>query len=146
MPPPARRKRTSLARPCTRKSRLVSSGWSMSALPPKADIRQRIEHVRFVPKADISARPLFLVVSRTTPRFVCLGSPADIGSISAIRFTPRLQRYSASKSTSAMPYADSTRESSMTWRAPRWQFLAASLARTYLVRPASPEIRKEAST
>jgi len=24
----------------------VSSGWSMSALPPKADIRQRIEHVR----------------------------------------------------------------------------------------------------
>ena len=69
----------------------------MSALPPKADIRQRIEHVRFVPKADISARPLFLVVSRTTPRFVCLGSPADIGSISAIRFTPRLQRYSASK-------------------------------------------------
>ena len=28
-------------RPCTHKSRLVSSGWSMSALPPKADIRQR---------------------------------------------------------------------------------------------------------
>ena len=25
----------------------------MSALPPKADIRQRIEHVCFVPKADI---------------------------------------------------------------------------------------------
>jgi hypothetical protein len=37
------------SRPCTRKSRLVSSGWSMSALPPKADIRQRIEHVCFVP-------------------------------------------------------------------------------------------------
>ena len=31
------------------KSRLVSSGWSLSALPPKADIRQRIEHVYFVP-------------------------------------------------------------------------------------------------
>ena len=25
----------------------------MSALPPKADIRQRIEHVCFVPKADL---------------------------------------------------------------------------------------------
>ena len=25
----------------------------MSALPPKADIRQRIEHVCFVPQADI---------------------------------------------------------------------------------------------
>jgi hypothetical protein len=28
---------------------------SMSALPPKADIRQRTRHVRFVPKADILA-------------------------------------------------------------------------------------------
>jgi hypothetical protein len=27
----------------------------MSALPPKADIRQRIEHVRFVPLADLIA-------------------------------------------------------------------------------------------
>ena len=27
----------------------------MSALPPKADIRQRIEHVCFVPEADIQA-------------------------------------------------------------------------------------------
>jgi hypothetical protein len=25
----------------------------MSALPPEADIRQRIEHVCFVPKADV---------------------------------------------------------------------------------------------
>jgi hypothetical protein len=41
------------ARPCTHKSRLVGSGWSMSALPPKADIRQRIEHVCFVPATDI---------------------------------------------------------------------------------------------
>jgi hypothetical protein len=38
-----------LTRPCTHKSRLVSSGWSMSALPPEADIRQRIEHVCLVP-------------------------------------------------------------------------------------------------
>ena len=29
-------------RRCTHKSRLVSSGWSLSALPPKADIHQRI--------------------------------------------------------------------------------------------------------
>ena len=26
----------------------------MSALPPEADMRQRIEHVCFVPKADIA--------------------------------------------------------------------------------------------
>ena len=26
----------------------------MSVLPPKADIRQRIAHVRFVPEADIN--------------------------------------------------------------------------------------------
>jgi hypothetical protein len=31
----------------------LGGGWSMSALPPKADIRQRIEHVCFVPQADI---------------------------------------------------------------------------------------------
>ena len=42
------------AGPCTHKSRLLSSGWSLSALPPKADIRQRIEHVCFVPIADIN--------------------------------------------------------------------------------------------
>ena len=32
----------------------------MSALPPEADIRQRIEHVCFVPQADIrfDLRPL----------------------------------------------------------------------------------------
>ena len=41
-------------RPCTHKSRLVSSGWSLSALPPKADIRQRIEHVCFVPIATFA--------------------------------------------------------------------------------------------
>ena len=31
---------------CTHKSRLVSSRWSTSVLPPEADIRRRIEHVR----------------------------------------------------------------------------------------------------
>src|SRR6476646_2803956 len=41
------------ARPCTHKSRLVSSGWSMSTLLPKADIHQRLEYVCFVPEADI---------------------------------------------------------------------------------------------
>ena len=34
------------SRPCTHKSRLVSSGWSVSALPPKVDIRQRIAPLR----------------------------------------------------------------------------------------------------
>jgi hypothetical protein len=33
-------------RACTHKSSLVSSGWSTSALPPEADIRRHIEHVR----------------------------------------------------------------------------------------------------
>jgi hypothetical protein len=32
----------------------MSNGWSMSALPPKADIAERNLHVRFVPKADIA--------------------------------------------------------------------------------------------
>jgi hypothetical protein len=44
--------------PCTHKSRLVSSGWSLSALPPKADIRQRIEHVCFVPEAVVRPHSL----------------------------------------------------------------------------------------
>jgi hypothetical protein len=38
------------ARACTQKSSLVSGDWSMSALPPEADIRQRIEHVCFCQK------------------------------------------------------------------------------------------------
>ena len=41
-------------RSCTHKSRLVGSGWSMSALPPKADIRQRGLTSRLVPTADSS--------------------------------------------------------------------------------------------
>ena len=51
----AARKGAALLRPCTHKSRLVSSGWSLSALPPKADIRQGIEHVCFVPLTDIGS-------------------------------------------------------------------------------------------
>ena len=39
--------------PFNSKSRLVSSGWSLSALPPKTDIPQRIEHVRYWHKADM---------------------------------------------------------------------------------------------
>ena len=45
-------------RACTHKSTLASSGWSMSALPPEADIRQRIEHVCFVPIADMTTQCL----------------------------------------------------------------------------------------
>jgi hypothetical protein len=41
---------------CTHKSKSMSDGCPMSALPPKADIAVRDWHVRFVPKADISAR------------------------------------------------------------------------------------------
>jgi hypothetical protein len=37
----------------------------MSALPPKADIRQRIEHVCFVPKADINAFPVWQLVGNS---------------------------------------------------------------------------------
>src|SRR5262249_56736198 len=40
----------------THKSSLVSDGWSMSALAPEGDIRQRIEHVCFVPKAELACR------------------------------------------------------------------------------------------
>ena len=45
-----------VSRPCTHKSSLVSSGWSMSALPPKADILFGGERVRYVPEADIVGR------------------------------------------------------------------------------------------
>jgi hypothetical protein len=46
----------------------------MSALPPIADIRQRIEHVRYVPEADIEAAwdlvCLVPTADTTTPRMV----------------------------------------------------------------------------
>ena len=39
---------------CTHKSRSVSNGCPMSALPPKADITAAQTNVRFVPKADVA--------------------------------------------------------------------------------------------
>ena len=35
----------------------MSNGWSMSALPPKADIRPRDQDVRFGPITDIGRNP-----------------------------------------------------------------------------------------
>ena len=35
----------------------------LSALPPEADIRQRIEHVCFVPSADIPSNPFLCVLA-----------------------------------------------------------------------------------
>jgi hypothetical protein len=65
------------------KSRLVDSGGVMSPLPTKADTRQRIEHVCFVPIADIRLRqPTALSLSAPLP----LGSTShalDLRSISA---------------------------------------------------------------
>ena len=48
-------------RPCTHKLRLVTSGWSMSGLLPKADMRQRIEHVCLVPIADLANLTVLIV-------------------------------------------------------------------------------------
>ena len=42
-----------MTRPCTHKSRLVSSGWSLSALPLKADMLSVSIDVRLVPRTDI---------------------------------------------------------------------------------------------
>ena len=39
-----------------KKSSLVSGGWSLSALSPKAASSQRIEMSAFVPLADIDSR------------------------------------------------------------------------------------------
>jgi hypothetical protein len=54
---------TGLPRPCTHKSRLVRSGWSISALPPKADIRECIQYVYFVPLADSRARSRYCCIT-----------------------------------------------------------------------------------
>jgi hypothetical protein len=37
----------------------MSNGWSMSALPPKADIRPRDQDVCFGPKAELLVAELF---------------------------------------------------------------------------------------
>ena len=49
----------------------------MSALPPKADIRQGIEHVCFVPIADINHH-LFSAVVIALIRLVQFGGPVEI--------------------------------------------------------------------
>ena len=57
------------------------SGWSMSALLPNADIRQRIEHVCFVPLADIATSsrdqldPIFRVWVDHRPTTVVITPP-----------------------------------------------------------------------
>jgi len=53
----ARPRLASLGSVLARRSGRRVLGWSLSALSPKADIRQRIEHVCFVPLADL--RPVF---------------------------------------------------------------------------------------
>ena len=55
----------------------------MSALPPKADIRQRIEHVCFVPIADIVSRALLcdltrMMMSSTKPPSVILAGMGGV--------------------------------------------------------------------
>ena len=46
----------------------------MAALPPKADIRQRIEHVCFVPKADLISVGLRSLISTSQRLFISLPS------------------------------------------------------------------------
>jgi len=47
----------------------------MSALPPKADIRQRTRDVRFVPKADISLKETLIVRGPNGPGAVAARQP-----------------------------------------------------------------------
>ena len=54
----------------------------MSALPPEADIRQRIEHVCFVPIADINHH-LFSAVVIALIRLVQFGGPVEIRPVNA---------------------------------------------------------------
>ena len=88
-------------RPCTHKSRLVGSGWSMSGLLPKADIRQRIEHVCFVPSADILVA--FLLRITRSPRLPGSGEHLEVifgdvagKSVKAISFFSGLESFKAS--------------------------------------------------
>ena len=66
----------------------------MSALPPKADIRQRIEHVCFVPLADMGAyqetrmpalRPM---PSRSSPKLTSTLAKTDGEAVGLKKFTP----------------------------------------------------------
>src|SRR6476620_5174315 len=72
-------------RPSTHKARLARSGWSLSALPPEADIRQRIEHVCFCARSGRQRRS----GSKPTAR-----SPDPNAGFSALGFRDSLS-YSA---------------------------------------------------
>jgi hypothetical protein len=68
----------------------------MAALPPKADIRQRIEHVCLVPLADISPterltkEPLFVGRDLLT-RLLCLSGGTGHGAVKPVDlWYPRL--------------------------------------------------------
>jgi hypothetical protein len=56
----------------------------MSALPPTADIRQRIEHVCFVPEADIRTSPipsltlLIIAGQRASPSLLVVADCANL--------------------------------------------------------------------
>src|SRR5262245_2409297 len=58
----------------------------MSALPPKADIRCRDLHVRFVPKADIGTGPL--IPGPTTP----MGGSGRLRSRNELELSRRLRK------------------------------------------------------
>src|SRR5690348_15511280 len=55
-----------------RRHRRSEVGWLMSALPPKADIRQGAGHVRFVPKADSCTAQILRMV-QTSMALTCSG-------------------------------------------------------------------------
>ena len=46
----------------------------MSAFPPEADIRQRVEHVCIVPKADSAGQPL----ADASPHAISVRGPVDL--------------------------------------------------------------------
>jgi hypothetical protein len=64
----------------------------MSALPPKADIRCRDRHVRFVPKADIYSAKRYVRFTtesgHSAPRLACFGLIANIADVCATSARP----------------------------------------------------------
>ena len=68
---------TSPTGPCIHKSRLISSGLVYVRFAPKKDIRRHIEHICFVPIADIN-HYLFSAVVIALIRLVQLGGPVEI--------------------------------------------------------------------
>ena len=67
---------------------LANAGAAMSALPPEADIRQRIEHVCFVPKANSDT--LYTVLYTTAHFFILTPSPPSRSSPASRNNTPFL--------------------------------------------------------